>query len=108
MKRIVLAAALLMAAGVAAHADTDHFTNLLKQPRGDDVLNVDAQDCRDRTGQQNYTGSPMLPSSLRCMRGRGWRFDYTHVRRHHGWIDPDTGLRCHGIMGGFGSVCSNW
>ena len=63
---------------------------------------------RDRTGQPNYNGSQMLPSYLRCMRGRGWRFDYTQVRRHHGWIDPDTGLWCHSIMGGFGSVCSNY
>jgi len=109
MKRIVLAAALLIAAGAAAYADTDHFTNLLKQHRGDDVLSVDAQDCRDRTGQQNYNGSPMLRAYLRCMRASGWRVDYTHVSRHHrGWIDPETGLRCHSILGGFGSMCSNF
>jgi hypothetical protein len=110
MKRIALAAALLIAAGAAAQADVDHFTNLLKQPRGDDVLNVEAETCRDQTGQPNFNGSRMLPSYLRCMRARGWRFDYTSVDRHHhhGWIDPDTGLRCHGIMGGFGSVCSNF
>ena len=102
MKRIVLAAALLMAAGAAAHAYTDHFTNLLKQPRGDDVLNADAASCREKTGQQNFNGSPMLSSYTRCMRGRGWRFDYTKVEKT--WIDPDTGDTCHEILGGLGSV----
>ena len=105
MKRIVLAAALLIAAGVAAHADVDHFTNLHKQSRGDDVLNVDAQSCRDQTGQPNYNGSPMYPSYVRCMRGRGWRFDYTKVEKT--WIDPDTGDTCHEILGGAGSSCGN-
>lgn len=109
MKRIALAAALLIAAGAAAQADVDHFTNLRKQPRGDDLLHVDAQSCRDQTGQLNFNGSPMLPTYLRCMRARGWRFDYTFVHRHHhdGWIDPDTGERCHAILGGFGSICTN-
>ena len=105
MKKIVLAAALLIVASATAYADVDHFTNLLKQPRGDDVLSVDAQDCRDRTGQPNYNGSPMYPSYVRCMRSRGWRFDYTRVRKT--WIDPDTGDTCHDILGGFGSVCGN-
>jgi hypothetical protein len=106
MKRIILGAALLIATGAAAQADVDHFTNLLKPYRGNDVLNVDAQACRDRTGQLNFNGSPMLPAYLRCMRTRGWRFDYTHVRRT--WIDPDTGERCHAILGGIGSECSNY
>jgi hypothetical protein len=111
MKRIVLAAAMLIAAGAAAQADTDHWTDVRsKVSRGDAVLNVEAENCRYQTGQQNYNGSPMLPAYLRCMRARGWRFDYTEVNRrhHHGWIDPETGLRCHSILGGFGSVCSNF
>jgi len=109
MKRIVLAAALLIAAGAAAQADSDHWTDLRpKLSRGDDVLTVDAANCRYQTGQQNYNYSPMLPSYLRCMRGQGWRFDYTAHYHHHGWIDPDTGDHCHSILGGVGSVCSNY
>jgi len=118
MKRIVLAAALLMAAGTAAYADHDRWTDLRpKLARGDGVLNVDAQNCRDQTGQQNYNGSPMLPSYLSCMRARGWRFDHTVVTRdyHHRWIvpgktwtDPDRPGTCHYILGGAGSECSNY
>ncbi len=118
MKRIALAAVLLIAAGVAAQADTDHWTDLRpKLSRGDDVLNVDARNCRDHTGQLNFNGSPMLPAYLRCMRARGWRFDYTAVRRdyHHRWIvpgvtwtDPDRPGTCHYILGGLGSECSNY
>jgi len=40
------------------------------------------------------------------MRSRGWRFDYTRFDKK--WIDPETGLTCHDILGGFGSVCSNF
>ena len=122
MKRIMLAAALLMAAGTAAYADTDKFTDLRpKLHRGDDVLSFDARNCRDQTGQQNYNYSPMLPSYLRCMRARGWRFDYTARSRdpyydyHHRWIvpgvtwtDPDEPGTCHYILGGAGSECSNY
>jgi hypothetical protein len=40
---------------------------------------------------------------------RGWR--YQSVKRERApqtWIDPDTGLTCHDILGGFGSECSNF
>ena len=106
MKRIVMAAALLMAAGSAAYADHDVYTNMLKQPRSDDVLHADEAYCMEKTGQQSFNSSPILPAYKSCMRGRGWRYDHTHVRRT--WIDPDTGLPCHAILGGFGSECSNY
>jgi hypothetical protein len=38
-----------------------------------------------------------------------WR--YQSVKREPApqtWIDPDTGLTCHDILGGFGSECSNF
>ena len=35
MKRLVLVAVLLLGGGLAAHADVAHYTNLLKQPRGE-------------------------------------------------------------------------
>jgi len=117
MKRIVLASALLMAAATAAHADTDIFTDMLKHPRSEDVLNADAAQCRAQTGQSNFNGSPMLPYYLRCMRARSWRFNYTAVSSgyHHRWIvpgvtwtDPDRPGTCHYILGGLGSDCSNY
>jgi hypothetical protein len=79
MKSVVLAAAPLIAAATAAHADHDVFTDMLKHPRSEDVLNADAAQCREQTGQSNFNGSPMLPSYLRCMRARSWRFDSTAV-----------------------------
>ena len=107
MKRIVLAAALLMAAVTAAYADHDVWTDLHKHHRSDDVLNADAAACRAQTGQGNFNGSPLLPSYLRCMLARGWRFDHTAVTwdYHHRWIvpgvtwtDPDRPGTCHYIL----------
>ena len=47
MKRIALVAALLLAGAAAAHADEEQYTNMLKQPRGNDALNVIAQGTTD-------------------------------------------------------------
>ena len=109
MKRLVVAAALLLSTGLAAHADVKHWTDLTHQSRSDDVLNADADYCNWKVGRRDVSGVPVTPAYRSCMRGRGWRYDYTEAHRHHhhGWIDPDTGLRCHSILGGFGSICSN-
>jgi len=104
MKRSILVAALLLAGGAAAQADSDHFTNMLRRPRGDAVLHADAESCREKTGP-NYDGVPTSAAYKRCMRGRGWRFDYTKVVPT--WTDPDTGLICHAFAHGHGSLCSN-
>jgi len=117
MKRIILAAALLMAAATAAHADHDIWTDMAKHHRSNDVLNATAAECRAQTGQSNFNGAAMLPAYLRCMRANGWRFDHTAVTSdyHHHWIipgktwtDPDEPGTCHYILGGFGSECSNY
>ena len=117
MQRIVLGAALLMAAATAAHADHDVFTDTLKHPRSNAMLNAQGAECREQTGQSNRNGAAMLPSYLRCMRARGWRFNHTAVSRdyHHRWIvpgvtwtDPDRPGTCHYILGGLGSECSNY
>ena len=105
MKRLVLIAALLLAGAAAAHADVTHYTNMLRQSRGDDALSVDGQYCDQRVGPE-LNGVPTTAAYKRCMRGRGWRYDYRRVEKT--WIDPDTGDRCHAILGGFGSVCSNF
>jgi hypothetical protein len=117
MNRIVLAAALLMAAATAAQADYDVYTDMRKPHRGDAVLNADEAACKEQTGQSNFNGAPMLSSYVRCMRARGWRFDHTAVTSdyHHRWIvpgvtwtDPDRPGTCHYILGGLGSDCSNY
>jgi len=105
MKRIALVAALLFAGAAAAQADVTHYTNMLKQPRGDGALHADGEYCDQRVGR-DLNGVPTSAAYKRCMRGRGWRYDYTRIEKT--WIDPDTGLRCHAILGGFGSMCSNF
>src|SRR5262249_5465497 len=105
MKRLVLVAALLLGGGLAAQADVSHYTNVLKQPRSNDVLHADAEYCNQRVGRDR-NGVRTTPPYKRCMRGGGWRYDYTRVEKT--WIDPDSGLTCHPILGGFGSVCSNF
>jgi hypothetical protein len=105
MKRLVLVAALLLVGGAAAQADISHYTNMLKRPRGSEALHADAEYCGQRVGPDR-NGVPTSPAYKRCMRSRGWRFDYTHVRKT--WIDPDTGDTCHDILGGLGSSCGNF
>jgi hypothetical protein len=105
MKRMFLVAALLLAGGLAAQADVTHYTNVLKQPRGDDALHVDGEYCDQRVGADR-NGVATSAAYKRCMRGRGWRFDFTKVEKT--WIDPETGLTCHEILGGIGSACSNF
>jgi hypothetical protein len=105
MKRLVLVAALLLGSGLAAQADVTHWTNVLKQPRSHDALLADGDYCDQRVGK-DYNGVPTSAAYKRCMRSRGWRYDSMRVEKT--WIDPDTGLTCHAILGGFGSVCSNF
>ncbi len=108
MKRIVLIAALLLGAGLSAHADTVTYNNILRQPRNDDQLHEDGYYC-DRLVGPDRNGVPTSAAYKRCMLSRGWRYRY--IKREppqKTWIDPDTGLTCHDILGGFGSVCSNF
>lgn len=105
MKCIALIVALLLGSGLAAHADMSHYTNMFKSPRGDDALHADAEYCSERVGPDR-NGVPVSAAYKRCMRGRGWRYDYTKVERT--WIDPDSGLTCRAILNGFGSECSNF
>jgi hypothetical protein len=105
MKRLALVTLMLIGGVAAAQADMSHYTNLLKQPRGDYELHADNAYCDDRIGP-DLNGVPTSAAYKRCMRTRGWRFDYTHVRKT--WIDPDTGDTCHAILGGLGSSCGNF
>jgi hypothetical protein len=108
MKPIVLAAILVASGGLSAVADTTIYRNILKTPRDDYALHADGQYC-DWVVGPDRNGVPTSRSYKRCMLGRGWRYRYTKWEpAPKTWIDPDTGLTCHDILGGFGSVCSNF
>jgi hypothetical protein len=113
MRRMILAAALLLGGALGAQADIDTWVNVAKYPRGDDALQVDARYCEQQVGQ-NTNGKPTSRRFKQCMAGRGWRFDhstYQHVAPERTWIDPDTGLLCKDLKASngsaFGSYCSN-
>ena len=108
MTRMVLIAALLLGTSLSAHADTVTYHNILKIPRDDDQLHRDGYYCDAQVGPVK-NGVPTSVAYKQCMLDRGWR--YQSVKREPApktWIDSDTGLTCHDILGGFGSECSNF
>jgi hypothetical protein len=105
MKRIVIVTALILSGVLSAQADNSIYNNARKQARGDYELHLDAQYCDQRVGPDK-NGSPTSAQYRRCMLGRGWRL--VRTVREKTWIDPETGLTCHDILGGFGSSCSNF
>jgi hypothetical protein len=96
MKRLVVAAILLMSAVVGAQADSE-YANTRKQWRGDDALQADAQYCDQRFGVV-LDGAVTPAAYKKCMLGRGWR--YRRATHPQTWIDPETGDTCHDILGG--------
>jgi hypothetical protein len=87
MKRLVVAAILLMGAAVGAQADSE-YANTRKQWRGDDALQADAQ-YRDQRFGVVLDGAVTPAAYKKCMLGRGWR--YRRATRPQTWIDPETG-----------------
>ena len=63
MKRLAHVAALLFGGEAGVHADSDIYTNMLKQPRGDNALHADTAVCDpdargcQRTQRQRETQS---------------------------------------------------
>src|SRR6266852_6450366 len=75
-KRLSLIAMLLLGGTLNAHADNDVYDNITKHLRGDDVLQVDTDDCSRMLGAPQ-SGTPTSQSYKNCMRGRGWRYSHT-------------------------------
>ena len=62
MKRLALVAVLLLGSALAAHADNDTYTNVLKAPRSDMELHADVDACAARYGAPQ-NGVPTSRSS---------------------------------------------
>lgn len=70
MKRTMLFIVLLAMTTLSSRADTSIYSNVLKQPRGDDVLQADGQVCDQRFGVvQN--GATTSARYKKCMLSRG-------------------------------------
>ena len=79
-----------------------HLPQCLKTSRNNDQLHQDGYYCDAQVGPDK-NGVPTPAAYKQCMLSRGWR--YQSVKREPApqtWIDPDTGLTCHDILGGFG------
>ena len=76
MKRIIMAAVLLLAGAAYAQADQDIYKNTTKYARGDFELQADTNACSQEFGApQNGTATPR--QYKQCMLNRGWKHQHT-------------------------------
>jgi hypothetical protein len=110
MRRVILAVVLLVGGVLGAQADTDVWVSARPRHDPNAAAQIDADYCTRMVGP-DLNGQPTPAKFKRCMASRGWRFGHTtreRTTREHTWIDPETGLTCRDILGGFGSSCSNF
>ncbi|MDR3376065.1 MAG: hypothetical protein P4L98_20265 [Ancalomicrobiaceae bacterium] len=96
MKRIALAAVLILGSTLNAAADWDtlYFVDMQKprgQERSDEARNADLLVCGSPSNFE--LDKDLIPAVVRCMRKHGWRVAQT--KHTHTWIDPDTSGTCY-------------
>jgi hypothetical protein len=121
MKRIIITAALLLGTVLGAQADTaiQTYRDQVRpngHPRSDAVFEAALDSCSQQTGGKRTFHD--TPAFKQCMSGLGYKWASLRVERapasrqpavrEQTWIDPETGLTCHDILGGLGSSCSNF
>jgi hypothetical protein len=121
VKRTVIAAVLLLGTMLGAQADTaiQTYHDVLRpdgHKRSEPAFQADLDSCSRQTGGKRVYRD--TPAFKQCMLGRGYRWESLRIerepappqraKREQTWIDPETGLTCHDILGGLGSSCSNF
>lgn len=121
MKRIIITGALLFGTVLGAQADTaiQTYRDQIRpngHARSEAVFQAALDACSEQTGGKRTFHD--TPAYQKCMSGRGYRWKSLRVEREpvsrqpvareNTWIDPETGLTCHDILGGLGSACSNF
>ena len=129
MKRIVITTAMLLGAvlgtvlgaplGAQADTATQTYRDLIRpngHARSDATFEAALDACSRQTGGKRTFHD--TPAYKKCMIGLGYRWKSLQVAREPAsrqpavreqtWIDPETGLTCHSILGGLGSMCSNF
>jgi len=80
MKRMMMAAILLLGAAVAAKADNDTYVDNTRHGRGNDALHADVNICSQTYGMPQ-DGTPTSRQFKQCMLGHGWRYRFTTISR---------------------------
>jgi hypothetical protein len=75
MKRIIVAAIMLLGAAIVAKADNDTYIDATRHGRGNDALQADVDSCAQIYGAP-ANGTPTSRPFKQCMLGHGWRYQF--------------------------------